>query len=169
MFEEDRVTVNKTKASKNNDRRDSEYQRVLGKNHLQVEDAVLECGGEGIGMISWQQTGGLAADPALDQHRRSKQALYHAAKHHKGKLPVGRPLWFRQPFHDDDETAHRHVMRETWENGYNTKTTSQTRISLDRTNLQWTAHRHREKAQQQDLEDPTAKDRWMWNPKNQNE
>ena len=73
--------MNQTKASKNNDSRYSEYQRVLGKNPLQVEDAVLKCGGEGIGMISWQQTGGLAADLALDQQRRSKRALYYAAKH----------------------------------------------------------------------------------------
>ena len=58
VFQEDRVTVNQTKASKNNVSGYSEYQRVLGKNPLQVEDAVLECGGEGIGMMSWQQTGG---------------------------------------------------------------------------------------------------------------
>ena len=80
-FEEDCVTVNQTKASKNNDSRYSAYQRVLGRNPLQVEDAVLECGGEGLRMISWQQTGGPAADLALDQQRRLKRALYHAAKH----------------------------------------------------------------------------------------
>ena len=78
-----------------------------------MEDAVLECGGEGLGMMSWQQTGELAADLALDQRRRWKRALYYAAKHYKGKLPVGRPLWFRRPFHDDDETAHAHVMEHT--------------------------------------------------------
>ena len=109
VFEEDRVTVNQTIASINNDSRYSKYQRVRGKNPLQVEDAVLECGGEGIGMMSWQQTGGLAAHLALSQQRQSKRALYYAAKHYKGRLPVERPLWFRRPFHDDDETAHRHV------------------------------------------------------------
>ena len=60
-------------------------------------------------MMSWQQTRGLAANLALDQQRRSKRALYYAAKHFPGKLPVVRPLWFRRPFHDEDETAHRHV------------------------------------------------------------
>ena len=169
FFEEDRVTVNQTKASKNNDSRDSEYQRVLGRNPLQVEDAVLECGEEGIGMISWQQTGGLAADPALDQQRRSKRALYYAAKHHKGKLPVGRPLWFRQPFHDDDETAHRHVVRDLGERLQHKDDlpdediTGQDEPPVDSPPTQG------EKAQRQDLQDPTAKDRWMWNPKNGNE
>ena len=81
VFEEDRVTVNQTKASENNDSRYSEYQRFLGKNPLQVEDAVLECGGEGKGMMSWQQTGGLAADLALDQQRRLTRALHFSAKH----------------------------------------------------------------------------------------
>ena len=109
VFEEDRVTVNQTKASKNNDSRYSAYQRVFGRNSLQVEHAVLECGGEGMGMMGWQQTGGLAADLALDQQRRLKRTLYYAAKRYEGRLPVGRPLWFRRPFHDDDETAHRHV------------------------------------------------------------
>ena len=104
VFEEDRVTVNQTKASKSNDSRYSEYQRVFGKNPRQVEYAVLECGGEGIGMMRWQQTGGLAADLALNQQRRSKRALYCTAKHYKGRLPVGGPQWFRRPFHDDDET-----------------------------------------------------------------
>ena len=28
---------------------------------------------------------------------------------------------------------------------------------------------HREKAQRQDFQHPTAKDRWKWNPKNGNE
>ena len=101
VFEEDRVTVNQTKASKNNDSRYNEYQRVLGRNPVQVEDAVLECGGEGVGMMS------------LDQQRRSKRALCYAAKHYEGRLPVGRPQWFRRPFHDDDETAHTHTSRNT--------------------------------------------------------
>ena len=98
VFEEDRVTVNQTKASLNNDSRYSEYHSVRGKNPLQVEDAVLECGGEGISMMSWQQTGGLAAHLALGQQRRSKRALYYAAKHYKGRLPVGRPLGLGDPF-----------------------------------------------------------------------
>ena len=98
VFEEDRVTVNQTKASKNNDSRCSAYQRVLGRNSSQVEDAVLECGGEGVGMMGWQQTGGLAADLALDQQRRLKRILYYASKHNEGRLPVGRPHGFGDRF-----------------------------------------------------------------------
>ena len=41
VVEEDCVTVNQTKASKNNDSRYSENQRVLGRNPPQVEDAVF--------------------------------------------------------------------------------------------------------------------------------
>ena len=164
VFEEDRVTVNQTKASKNNHSRYSEYQRVLGRNPLQVENAVLDCGGEGIGMMSWQQTRGLAADLALDQQRRSKRALYYAAKHYKGRLLVGRPPWFRRPFHDDEETAHRHVMRDVGERQQHKDDfqdediTGQDEHPVDRP-----------PTQRQDLQDPTAKDRWKWNTKNGNE
>ena len=70
---------------------------------------ILECGGADLGVVS-RQKGELAASLALDQKRRWKRALYHAAKHYMGKLYVGQPLWFRRSFHDDDETAHEHVM-----------------------------------------------------------
>ena len=69
----------------------------------------MECGEEGLRKMSWKQTRGLAADLALDQQRRLNRALYYATKHFQGRLPVGRPLWFRRPFHDDDEKAHRLV------------------------------------------------------------
>ena len=72
-----------------------------------MEDAVLECGGADLGVVSGQQTGELAqersmtmrwsalqARPALDHRRRWKRALHHAAKHGKGELHVGQPLWF---------------------------------------------------------------------------
>ena len=36
----------------------------------------------------------LQASFALDHKRRWKRALHHAAKHHKGELHVGQPLWF---------------------------------------------------------------------------
>ena len=85
-------------ASKHND---SAYQRVFGRNPPQMEDAVLECGRTDPGVVSRQQTGELAARLALDQKRRWKRALFHAAKHYKGKLHVGQPLWFRRPFHDE--------------------------------------------------------------------
>ena len=36
----------------------------------------------------------LQASLALDHKRRWKRALHHAAKHFKGELHVGQPLWF---------------------------------------------------------------------------
>ena len=64
------------------------------KNPPQMEDAVLECGGAELGVVSRQQTKELAlersmtmrrtalqASLALDHKRRWKRALHHAAKH----------------------------------------------------------------------------------------
>ena len=106
-FEEDCDAVNQATASKINDSGKSAYQRVFGKNPPQMEDAVLECGGADLGVVSRQQTGELAqerlmtmrriapqASLALDHKRRWKGALHHAAKHYKGELHVGQPLWF---------------------------------------------------------------------------
>ena len=106
-FEEDCDAVNQARASKNNDSGKSAYQRVFGKNPLQMEDAVLECGGADLGVVSRQQTGELAqersmtmrrialqASLASDHKRRWKRALHHAAKHYKGELHVGQRLWF---------------------------------------------------------------------------
>ena len=72
-----------------------------------MEDAVLECGGADLGVVSGQQTGELAqersmtmrrialqAGLALDHKRRWKRALHHATKHHMGELHVGQSLWF---------------------------------------------------------------------------
>ena len=99
--------MNQAGASKINDNGYSAYQRVFGKNPHQMEDAVLECGRADLGVVSWQQTGELAqersmtmrrialqASLALDHKRRWKRALNHAAKHYKGELHVGQPLWF---------------------------------------------------------------------------
>ena len=36
----------------------------------------------------------LQASLALDHKRRWRRALHHAAKHYKGELHVGQPLWF---------------------------------------------------------------------------
>ena len=80
-FEEDCDAVNQARASKINDSGYSAYQRVFGRNPPQMEDAVLECGGADQGVLSLQQTGELAESLALDQKRRCKRALYHAAKH----------------------------------------------------------------------------------------
>ena len=72
-----------------------------------MEDAVLECHGADLSVVSRQQTGELAqersmtmrrialqASLALDHKRRWKRALHHAAKHCNGELHVGQPLWF---------------------------------------------------------------------------
>ena len=75
-----------------------------------MEDAVLECGGADLGVVSWQQTRELPGKSSLGPKCRWKRALYHATKHSQGKLHVGQPLWFRRPFHENDETAHGHVM-----------------------------------------------------------
>ena len=106
-FEEDRDAVNQARASKINDSGYSAYQRVFGRNPPQMDDAVLKCGGADVGVVSLQQTGELAqersmtvrriapqASLALDHKRRWKRALHHAAKHYKGELHVGQPLWF---------------------------------------------------------------------------
>ena len=71
------------------------------------ESFTFQCGGADLGVVSRQQTGELAqersmtmrrialqASSALDHKRRWKRALHHAAKHHKGELHVGQPLWF---------------------------------------------------------------------------
>ena len=96
-FEEDCDAVNQGRASQINDSRYSAYQRVFGKNPPQMEDAVLECGGADLGVVSRQQTGELAqersmtvrrialqASLALDHKHRWKRALHHAAEHYKG-------------------------------------------------------------------------------------
>ena len=72
--------MNQAKASKNNDSGYNAYQSVLSRNPPQVEDAVLECGEEDLGVRSWQQTGELGANLALDQKRRWKRALYYAGE-----------------------------------------------------------------------------------------
>ena len=71
-----------------------------------MEDAIVECGEADLGIVSRQQTGeltqersmtmrriALQASLTLDHKRRWKRALHHAAKHHKGELHVGQPLW----------------------------------------------------------------------------
>ena len=98
--------MNQLRASKNNDSGYSAYQRVFGRNLPQMEDAILECGRADPGVVSRQQTRELAqersmtmrrlalqASLALDHKRRWKRALHHAAKHYKGELHVGQPLW----------------------------------------------------------------------------
>ena len=56
-FEEDCDAVNQARASKINDSGYRAYQRGFGRNPPQMEDAVLECGGADLGVVSRQQTG----------------------------------------------------------------------------------------------------------------
>ena len=73
-FEEDCDVVNQARASKNNDSGYSAYQRVFGRNPPQMEDAVLECGGADLGVVSRQQTGELAQERSMTKRRFALQA-----------------------------------------------------------------------------------------------
>ena len=105
-FEEDCDAVDQARASKINDSGYTAYQRVFGRNPPQMEDAILECGAD-LGAVSRQQAGeltqersmtvrrlALQASSPLDHKRRWKRALHNAAKHYRGELHVGQPLWF---------------------------------------------------------------------------
>ena len=73
-FEEDCDAVNHARASKINDSGKSAYQRVFGKNPPQMEDAVLECGGVDLEVVSRQQTGELAQERSVTMRRIALQA-----------------------------------------------------------------------------------------------
>ena len=66
---EDCDAVNQARASKINDSGYSAYQHVFGKNPPQMEDAVLECGGADLGVVSRQQTGELAQERSMTMRR----------------------------------------------------------------------------------------------------
>ena len=105
-FEEDGDAVNQARASKMNDSGYSACKRVFSRNPPQMEDAILECGGPDLVVVSRQQAGELTqersmtmrriafqASLALDHKLRCKRALHHATKHYQGELNVGQPLW----------------------------------------------------------------------------
>ena len=73
-FEEDCDAVNQARASNINDSGYSAYQRVFGKNPPQMEDAVLECGGADLSVVSRQQTGELAQERSMTMRRIALQA-----------------------------------------------------------------------------------------------
>ena len=73
-FEEDCDAVNQARASKINDSGYCAYQRDFGKNPPQMEDAVLECGGADLGVVSRQQTGELAQERSITVRRIALQA-----------------------------------------------------------------------------------------------
>ena len=64
-FEEDCDAVNQAKASKINDSGYNAYQRVFGRNPPQMEDAILECGGADLGVVSKQQTREVAQERSM--------------------------------------------------------------------------------------------------------
>ena len=72
--EEDCDAVNHARVSKINDSGKSAYQRVFGKNPPQMEDAVLECGGADLGVVSRWQTGELAQERSMTMRRIASQA-----------------------------------------------------------------------------------------------
>ena len=96
--EEDCDAVNQARTSKINDSGYSAYQHVFGRNPPQMEDAILECGGADLGVVSRKQTGELAQERsmtmrrialqeslALNHKRRWKRVLHHVAKKKKNK------------------------------------------------------------------------------------
>ena len=83
------------------------YQRVFVRTPPQRKDAILECGGADLRVVSRQRTGeltqeksmtmrrsALQANLALDHKRRWNRALHRATKHYQGELHVGQPLRF---------------------------------------------------------------------------
>ena len=105
-FEEDCDAVNQAQASKINDSGNSAHQRVFGRNPPQMEDAILECIGSDLEVVSRRQAGeltqersmtmsriALQASSGLDHKRRWKPALQHASKHNEGEFH-GQPMWF---------------------------------------------------------------------------
>ena len=69
IFEEDCDAANQPRASKINDSANTAYQRVFGRNPPQVEDAILECGGADLGVVSRQQAGELAQERSMTVRR----------------------------------------------------------------------------------------------------
>ena len=106
-FEEDCDAVNQAHTSKNNDSGYSAYQRVLAGILHRWKMLFWRAEKQIRVVVSRQQTGELSQErsmtmrrttlqaiPALGHKHRWKRALYHAAKHYKGELHAGQPLWF---------------------------------------------------------------------------
>ena len=73
-FEEDCDAVNQARASKINDSGYSAYQRVFGRNIPQMEDAILECTGSDLEVVSRQQAGELTQERSMTMSRIALQA-----------------------------------------------------------------------------------------------
>ena len=121
-FEEDCDAVNQTRASKINDSGKSAYQRVFGGNPPKMEDAILECGGADLGVVSWQQAGELTQERSMTTRRlaakKPTNAFWHAGVVISNTLAT---VWIAyrgsavkcarshvRPFHED-EAADEHV------------------------------------------------------------
>ena len=68
-----------------NDSGHSAYQRVFGRNHSQMEDAILECGGADLGVVSRQQAGELTQERSMTMRHIAFQA--NLALDHKLRWP----------------------------------------------------------------------------------
>ena len=90
-FEEDCDAVNQARASNINDSEYSAYQRVFGRNHPQMQDAILECGGADLGVVSRQQTGELAQERSMTMRRLALQTVKFRPQ---TRLHLGQALWF---------------------------------------------------------------------------
>ena len=133
-FEEDCAAVNQARTSKISDSGYSAYQHVFGRNPPQMEDAILECGGADLGVVSRKQTAELTqersmtliriaqrASLALDHKRRWKRALHQAAQRptsafwHPGVIISSAlaTVWtaYRGSVFTKDEAAHGHIMK----------------------------------------------------------
>ena len=66
--------VNQARASKINDSGYSAYQRVFGRNPPQMEEAILECGGADLGVVSRRQAGELTQERSMTMRRVALQA-----------------------------------------------------------------------------------------------
>ena len=78
--EEDCDAVNQARTSKINDSGYSAYQHVFGRNPPQMEDAILECGGADLGVVSRKQTGELTQERSMTMRSialRASLALDH--------------------------------------------------------------------------------------------
>ena len=80
-FEQDCDAVNQARASKINDSGNSASQRVFCKNPPQMEDAILECGGADLGIVSRQQVGELTQERSMTVRRLALQESFAFGPH----------------------------------------------------------------------------------------
>ena len=96
-FEEDCDAVNQARASKIKDSRYSACQRVFGRNLPQMEDAILECGGADLGVVSRQQTGELAQERSMTMRRLGPQTSLETSPAPRCETQQGRAACWTNP------------------------------------------------------------------------